>query len=804
MIGMLRVIVLWLLGLSNPGEIVRIGSWSWYSAVPAAAWVLIALAVLALGAAAINFLPRNGLPWKAGLVVSLIRVGCFGLLALLICQVELRLNVFRSLKPNVALISDTSGSMGIRDDGERSRFEAAEEFADALVKEHGKHTNFPRYDLNWQLRMRNGRPEPAGASHLMEGLGGLIRQERDLQAVIMLTDGNDTTGNSGAAVAPILAARGVPVYPVVFGNPEAPQIASVRLTGAGEYVRLGDELYLQAEISTSNLEGQEVRARLLLENAQTPLATHERIKLDRPAVPIGFTIKPDRPGRFTYRIKVDGIRGAATAKLLEVEHTVDVIDQRIRVLYIDVPRPERGMVGRWLARDPIVDFAALTYLPKEGWYAQGAMRHQNTGTGLPDQESDLYEYDVIILGDIPRAYFRAGDAAETKMQWLVDFVKRRGGGLITQGGESAYAAGQYQNSALAEILPFTVERTRTPQIPKLFRVIPTSLGFSHPLMMLERDIEASRNAWFQLPRIEGCTMVGAVKPGAMLLALREVEDHGSVPVIAFQEVGKGRVLSLSIDTTWRWQMLRPRGDEAAGGPETTDYFRRFWGNAVRYLAPDPRLNPERPQIERHVSETAVGQTVRMSTRLVDRNYRPISKADLSVLVTDPSDKTLRIYPSDSAGRPGVYEYDVLLNKPGVWRVQAIHQEENVRARIAKAEEALAKAQAQPQNSDAAAARRELQLAKAEISATDIRAGESRSELEDPRSRPCAMADFAASVGGAAFRPDQLAELSNTLHLVSFEVSSDHTAALWNLPATMALFIGLVSLDCLIRKRSGQV
>ena len=34
------------------------------------------------------------------------------------------------------------------------------------------------------------------------------------------------------------------------------------------------------------------------------------------------------------------------------------------------------------------------------------MHHRNAGDGIPGKEEDLYQYDVVILGDIPRSYFR--------------------------------------------------------------------------------------------------------------------------------------------------------------------------------------------------------------------------------------------------------------------------------------------------------------------------------------------------------------------------------------------------------------
>jgi len=323
-------------------------------------------------------------------------------------------------------------------------------------------------------------------------------------------------------------------------------------------------------------------------------------------------------------------------------------------------------------------------------------------------------------------------------------------------------------------------------------------------MTLERDFEGNRGAWFELPQVEGCNLVGTVKPGASLLAVYNKGENVQLPVIASQNVGKGRVLSLTIDTTWRWEMMRERGSEVEGIPEGTDYFRRFWGNAMRYMAPDPRLEPERPQISRKSSDAAVGQTVTLSTRLVDRVYKPISKADLIVRVASPSGKTVRIYPADGRSKAGVYEYQVTLDEPGTWEVSAVHKEKQVLAGIEKAEEALKKAEATEEPLKIKAAKYELELAKAEIAVEKILAGDSLAELEDPRAKPRAMSIFAEATKGRAFSPGEIDELVKELDLFAHEVTESYAIALWNLPSVMIAIILLVSLDCLIRKRRGLV
>ena len=356
---------------------------------------------------------------------------------------------------------------------------------------------------------------------------------------------------------------------------------------------------------------------------------------------------------------------------------------------------------------------------------------------------------------------------------------------------------------------FEIRRTeQDPQIGGKFITIPTAMGVAHPVMQLESDAKANREAWLELPKLEGCNRVGQVKPGAMLLAKRDLSDRkgekGEVPLIAYQLVGKGQVLSLSADTTWRWEFQRPLGDEAAGEPEGTDYYRRFWGNAVRYLAPDPRLAPGRPQIARQKPDAAVGENYVLRTRLVDAYFRPITRADLTVRVTSPSGEKYRMFPCDSFSKPGVYEYAVTLTEPGTWIVQAIQDEPKVLAAVAKAKKQLAVAKGAEDQMAIRRATQALKFAESSIAVEKIRAGASLAEMEDPRARPALMEEFAARTGGQAFNSDQMDALLEKLDLVGHHVTRSYAIAVWNLPAVLVLFIVLVSLDCLIRKRRGLV
>lgn len=749
----------WLLGLDHSGSIHSATHWSWQPSTPLSAMVFVFVVLAAIVAAGLNFLPGNVMPLRTRIGLAALRVAGFALLLAMLCQLELRMQLERVVPPDVAVLTDASASMSLADAGGTSRLEAARQFKQNTLDALSSRANLLPYSFNAKLEA-GPASEAGGMTRLFDSVDALARRESELQAIVMLTDGNDTLGNAGNLTAAMLSARRLPVYPVVFGEAGAPKLASVKINTAAPYVRLGDELRLSATLSAKDLGEQIVSVKLMEAGKEQPLTVRENVRLGNGPVELSFVVKPEKAGEKTYRVILDGVSNSVSTQTLAAEHTVQVLDAKIRVLYLDIPRDERKILAHWLARDPVIELSALTMMPKGGWYAQGPLRHKNAGDGLPNQEADLYQYEVIILGDIPRSYFRAGgDIAETKMQWLAEFVSRRGGALITLGGRSVYASGQYQDSALSRILPFEIPATDKPDVPKRFRANPTPIALSHPVMQLEAGAQSNREAWFDLPALDGCNRVGKVKQGATLLATREMKDEGSLPVIAIQNVGKGMVLALSVDTTWQWEMKRPAEGE--------DYFRRFWGNAVRAVAPDPRLEPNRPQIIRHQSETAVGQTITLSTRLVDGVYQPIRNADVDVKVTSPSGKISHIYPADGRSTPGLYEYDIALSEAGDWTVATAF--------------------------------------RGVTSVERIRAGSSLQELDDPRARPDVMEAFAKETGGKSFMPaDAAKNLVKSLNLAPRHVQQHVTVALWNLPVTMLAFILLVCIDCLIRKRRGMV
>jgi hypothetical protein len=87
-----------------------------------------------------------------------------------------------------------------------------------------------------------------------------------------------------------------------------------------------------------------------------------------------------------------------------------------------------------------------------------------------------------------------------------------------------------------------------------------------------------------------------------------------MPVIATRQIAKGRSMSVSADSTWRWAF-------SANEPgRFRRAYERFWRNAVRWLIDDPELQYLKIIVQRH--RVRVGFPFRYTFRAYTTDYRP--------------------------------------------------------------------------------------------------------------------------------------------------------------------------------------
>lgn len=714
-------------------------------------WLWAGILLVGLVLTALNFAPKLSIPRRARVLLGLLRI--LGVLVLLIVvfQTQLRLGLGLELRPKVALLIDRSGSMQVKDENDDTRLTAAERVQGELTRTLGREVEFVPLNFSNELGSKSAGTHTALAASLADALN----LNQDFRAVVLLTDGRDTDARPLTQPAALAAKLGRPVHSVVFGSKEAAKLDyELTLEAANECIRLGDTVSFSGTVAAPGADGGKVQVALLVDGS---VAITRDFAVGRGRARFSFEHRPTKARRYRYETRISGLTSDPAPQNNSATHLVDVVDRPIRVLYLEhYPRFENKFLMQALEADPGVQLVSVLRTPGGGWYVKGKACHKDPESGIPASADELFLYEVIILGDLPRKTFSEdGDRTETRLRNVADFVTRRGGGLVTLGGQQVYVAGNYGDSPLAEILPFDLQPAKEKQLSGRFFMDVPSAALEHPIMRIGPDRTKSDELWKEMVQLDGCDAVGNVRPAATLLGTREMEKK-RVPVLAVMKVGRGHVLSAAFDTGWRWQLARTTKESS---------FRTFWGNAIRFLAPDPRREPNQPTIEAYGGRPAVGDTLHLASELLDDFYQPVSKAPLEAHVTRPSGQVVRHYPSDIPEAPGLYEYDIQLPEPGEYKVETYY------------------------------------LGKKRSDRTfEVRP--QADEFLDVSPDATALRELAEATGGVSVRPDELDKLMAAIDVTPEHAQELAVVPLWNHPLTLLAFILVVCLDCLVRKRGG--
>lgn len=186
-----------------------------------------------------------------------------------------------------------------------------------------------------------------------------------------------------------------------------------------------------------------------------------------------------------------------------------------------------------------------------------------------------------------------------------------------------------------------------------------------------------RARWRLLPGIFWSHPVARLKTLASALALsgdpgRQTLDGRREPVLAVQYYGKGRVLYVGFDATWRWRYLR-----------SAHYYDRFWSNTVDFLAAG-RLEKKRVIITTGGTTFDTGSQIRVRVEAYDREFEPLKADTFTVRLTDlatgeATEHTLQASkrgsaaggagPDAAAAREGLYEGVILADRTGTFEIR---------------------------------------------------------------------------------------------------------------------------------------
>jgi hypothetical protein len=181
----------------------------------------------------------------------------------------------------------------------------------------------------------------------------------------------------------------------------------------------------------------------------------------------------------------------------------------------------------------------------------------------------------------------------------------------------------------------------------------------------------------------GMNQVERAKPGAVVLA-QEGDVSGAAfqnanVLIAVQEVGRGRSMAFTSDTTRSWgrDFETLWGERArAGGTLSEDncdsrYYRQFWVNAIRWLSAGKAGKTNQPVVvELDQGYAAPTDPVKARVRVRDDLDRDITTADVSVYLVQGTKSNL-VAKAAYDGATRRYLADVVAPADGTYVVTAV-------------------------------------------------------------------------------------------------------------------------------------
>jgi hypothetical protein len=128
------------------------------------------------------------------------------------------------------------------------------------------------------------------------------------------------------------------------------------------------------------------------------------------------------------------------------------------------------------------------------------------------------------------------------------------------------------------------------------------------------------------------------------------------------EAQKGRVFTLSSDSSWRWSF-------GATQAELGHAYQRFWEAAVRWLIRDPSLSFLR--IEADQPEYARGQRVALDVRALGPDYQALPGVDVTVAIASQGERAEQVLAtSGRTDEGGMLHVELEPPRPGGYRVTA--------------------------------------------------------------------------------------------------------------------------------------
>ena len=730
--------------------------------------------------------------WGFKTLLLALRLIALGALLAMLAQPVLRINHSNVVKPSVVILADNSDSMNRPDPKLPSALLSREAAGTGVspaaitrmtrlarvseVLNHAKLLTELAAKYNLRLYSFSGRPrniplptdgnkrktfrfdlQPDAQAGDSTQMGSALRQPfeelagQPIAGALIISDGGHNLGEDPVPVAEATKQAGVRVSVMGIGDPTKTKDIAILSVLADDVVRVNNSVTVFAAVSQRGYAGKTISI-LLKRNGATVGTETLKLGKDDQKQEVRFNYVPKDAGQFFYTVETAVLSEEIASDNNKRSFPQTVISKKLKVLYVeDEPRYEYRYLKNAILRDTSLDFACLLL---QGDSANTGGDGNIKVKGFPTTEKELFDYDIIVLGDVPRAYF-----SDSQLLSIRRFVEDRGASLLVIAGEQ-HMPHEYAGTPLEAILPVLIPPTPNPILTdEPFQWQLTPEGKRSPIMQLDDSEGESRRIWETLPGMYWASGVNRTKPGATVLAVHSARKNsdGPYPIVAIQPFGAGKCYLELVDSTWRWRWRV--GDR---------YFYRYWGQVFRTLTPKELPGNSRlVQLNADRNAYRLGQKVLLNARLLDSFYHPVKAENVVATLKTDAGQERKIVLQPTPGSPGLFTAQIQPDRVGKY-------------------EASVASPAQPEAK-----------AKAGFVVESQELEKQRPELDETLLRKVASAG-----GGKYYAPDKLSDWMRSLPNNPLVIRSEQEVELWDAPLFLILFLAPLSLEWLIRKRKG--
>lgn len=502
------------------------------------------------------------------------------------------------------------------------------------------------------------------------------QSQRKLVGTFVLSDGVDTRRSSDGGIPTVikesLERLDVPVHTVQIAQDDATLDLSIERVAHDDFAFVRNAVSFEVAISVRGHGSQSVAVRLE-ENGNEVLVKQLQLNPEKTEYTVVFELVPDTRGQSIFKVIAQTLDGEQVIENNQHAFVVQIIRDKIRVLQV-VGRPSWDVraLRNMLKQNPNVDLISF-FILRTNDSVDSAGTHELSLIPFPTDElfyQELGSFDLVIFQNFTHRGFRMSQY----LPRIRDFVKD-GGGFVMIGGDQSFSGGGYANTPFASFLPVIMGpddglKTRT------FKPELTEVGQQHPITRLIQSGDENTAAWAALRPMNGWNEVSGIPADADIL-LKTPPSMGARPFVAVKDFGRGRVLSVLGDDTWRWSF------GADGSGVNPHFYYRFWGNAIRWLIRDPALN--RLKVSARSEHVGIKMPVAVEARLSTASFLPAAEVALNararMLGQDTTAQDLGMQ-SIATDTQGVARFNFEFETPGEYLVEVmVADDDAVRATL---------------------------------------------------------------------------------------------------------------------------